>query len=96
MGFTKKTPENEACVKFIEVISPKNRTKRTKVVDLTSPTEDETIDKSQEIIFVKDKNDMIEKETEKKDEQLHDEEEHGNNVEDAIKDGTRAENNRSR
>ena len=37
MGFTEKTSQYRACVKFIEAISPKNKTGHNEVVDLTSP-----------------------------------------------------------
>ena len=56
MGFTEKIPQYQACGKFIEVISPKNNKKQTDVVDLTSPTEDETNDKNNDILFVMEKN----------------------------------------
>ena len=55
MGFPEKIPQYQACVKFIEAISPKNNKKQTDLVDLTSPTEDETNDKNNDILFVKEK-----------------------------------------
>ena len=47
MGFTEKTPEYRACVKFLAAISPKNKHKQAEFVGLTSPTEstNEMIDK---------------------------------------------------
>ena len=63
MGFTEKTPQYQACVKFIEAISPKNRKNQTNIVDLTSPTEDETIEKNNDISFIKDKDIQKEGET---------------------------------
>ena len=53
MGCTEKTPDYQACVKFLEAISPKHKQKQADVVDLTSPTEDDMNDK--EIPFVKEK-----------------------------------------
>ena len=56
MGFTEKTPQYKACVKFIEAISPKNKISSTDVVDLTSPTEDyEKNENNNDILFVKEK-----------------------------------------
>ena len=56
MGFTEKTPQYRACVKLIEAISPKPKTGHTKVVDLTSPTEDDaTAGNNNEILFVNTK-----------------------------------------
>ena len=54
MGFAKKSPQYQACVNFIEAINPKNSTKETDVVDLTSPTENVTIDNNNDILLVKD------------------------------------------
>ena len=48
-GFTEITPQYQPCVKFIEAISPKNNKNQTDVVDLTSQTEDETIDNNNDI-----------------------------------------------
>ena len=67
MGFAEKSPQYQACVKFIEAISPKNSTKETDVVDLTSPTENVTIDNNNDILLVKDK-EQNEGDFEKKDE----------------------------
>ena len=56
MGFTAKTPQYKACIRFIEVISPKHKTDHTEVVDLTSPSvADEPIDTSNETLFIKAK-----------------------------------------
>ena len=75
MGFTEKTPEYKACVKFIEAISPQNKTTtHNNIIDLTSPTEDETIDNNMEILFVKTNDKGTQ---EKDDEQLQNDEEHG-------------------
>ena len=54
MGFTEKTPEYKACVKITEAISPKNKTTRNNnVIELTSPTEYDTMDNNMEKLFVK-------------------------------------------
>ena len=56
MGFTEKTPQYRACIKLIEVISPKHKTGHTEVVDLASPTEDDaTSGTNNEILFVNTK-----------------------------------------
>ena len=56
MGFSEKTHQYRACVKFIEAISPKNKTGHTEVVDLTSPPiEDETTDTNNEMLFINTK-----------------------------------------
>ena len=56
MGFTEKTPQYKACLQFIEAISPKNKTDHTEVVNLISPpVENEPIDTSNEILFIKAK-----------------------------------------
>ena len=81
---------------MIEAISLKNKTKKTDVVNLTSPTEDETNDNNNDFLFLKDKNDSKEDEKKKKDKQIYEEEEHGNNTEEANKNGTRAELYRNR
>ena len=75
MIFTEKTPEYKACVKFTEAISQKNKTTtNNNVTDLTSPTEDETMDNNMGKLFVK----TSEKGTEEKDdEHLQIDEEHG-------------------
>ena len=91
MGFTEKTPEYQACSKLLEDISPRNKEK-TDVVDLTSPTEDDTNDNNHNnLLFVKKKNTLKEVEKEKKDAEMFEEEEHGNDVLGANKDGTQTE-----
>ena len=80
MAFTKKTPEYNACVKFIEAISLQNKTTNTNIIDLTSPTEDETMDNSMGILFVNQKNIIAKRTQEKDDEQLQDYEERGTNI----------------
>ena len=51
MGFTDRTPQYQACLKFIEAISPKHGgAKQTEVVDLTSPTEDENLENNNDIL----------------------------------------------
>ena len=51
---------------MIEAISLKNKTKKTDVVNLTSPTEDETNDNNNDFLFLKDKNDSKEDEKKKR------------------------------
>ena len=80
MGFTDKTPEYQACVKFSEAISPINKNKNTAVVELTSPTE--SANDNTEILFVKKKKETGKITKEKKDEQTHVNEEHEKNTED--------------
>ena len=52
MGFTGKTPQYQACVKFFEAISPKHSGKQD-LVDLSSTIEDENIENNSDILFVK-------------------------------------------
>ena len=90
MGFAEKSPQYQACLKFIEAISPKNITKEIDVVDLTSPTEEKTIDNNNDILFVKDK-EQKEGGIEKKDKKLQEDDEHENNGEDVNRDGKQSE-----
>ena len=53
MVFMDNTPQYQACLKFVEAISPKQSAKQTEVVDLTSPTEDEKVENNNDILFVK-------------------------------------------
>ena len=78
MGFTEKTSQYQFCVKFIETISPKNIRNQTDVVVLESPTEDQTINNSSDILIVKDTDTQKEDESEKKDEEVQEHEEHKN------------------
>ena len=78
MGFTEKISQYQVCVKFIETISPKNHRNQTDAVDLKSPTEDQTINNSSDILIVKDTDTQKEDETEKKDEKVQEHEEHKN------------------
>ena len=39
MGFYEKSPEYQACVKFLKTIRPQDRTDTTEIVDLVSPAE---------------------------------------------------------
>ena len=48
------------------------------MVDLTSPTEDETTDNNNDILFIKDTDTQKEGETEKKDEKVQEHEKHEN------------------
>ena len=82
MGFTEKTPQYQACVKFVEAISPKHRAKQTEVVDLTSPTEDENVDNNNHILFVKNIDTQKTADTE-----MQEDEEHNNLEEETPKDG---------
>ena len=52
MGYKDKIPQYQACIKFIEAISPKHSARQTEVVDLTSPTEYENVENN-DIPFVK-------------------------------------------
>ena len=53
MGFMEKTPQYRACVKLREIISPRNKTGHTEIVDLTSPPiEEEASDTNNEILFI--------------------------------------------
>ena len=54
MGFSNKTPQYQACSKFIEAISPKHGNKQTEVVDLTSPTEEDMAENNNDILLIKD------------------------------------------
>ena len=38
-GFTDKTPEYQACMNFLEAISPENKAKQTEVIDFISSDE---------------------------------------------------------
>ena len=91
MGFTEKTPEYKAFVKLTEAISQKNKTTtNNNVTDLTSPTEDETMDNNMGKLFVK----TSDKGTEEKDyEQLQNDKEHGtiDDHNENNKDGARTE-----
>ena len=54
LGFTDKTPEYQAFMKFLEAISPKIKdkiAKKTEIVDLISPVESPVKDKT-EILFI--------------------------------------------
>ena len=82
MGFTEKTPQYQACVKFIVAISPKHRAKQTEVVDLTSPTEDENVDNNNDILLVKNIDTQKMADTE-----MQEDEEHNNLEEEIPKDG---------
>ena len=83
MGFTDKTPEYQACLKFLEAISPKNKDKNqdnpTEIIDLTSAVDSPVKDKT-EILFVERKDELKNIEKEKEDETTH--EEHEKQVED--------------
>ena len=56
------------------------------MVDLTSPTEDETTDNHNDILFVKDE-EQKEGDIEKEDEKWQEDEEHENNGKDVNRDG---------
>ena len=52
MGFSEKTPEYNACVQFIQAISPKHKTSAINdVIDLTSPAEAEDEQMEKDDIF---------------------------------------------
>ena len=76
MDFTKKTPEYNACVQFIQAISPKHKpATASDVIDLTSPTEaeDENME-NKDILFVNTKDIEMQ---EQEDKQPQNDEEHG-------------------
>ena len=54
IGFSDKTPKYQACIKFIEAISPKHNNKQTKVVDLTSLTEEDMAEINNDFLLIKD------------------------------------------
>ena len=83
MGFTDKTPQYQACRKFIEAISPKHGTKHTEVVDLTSPTEEYMADNNNEILLIKEN----EKKQKIDDNEMQDDEEHNKQEEKPSKEG---------
>ena len=39
MGFHEKSPEYQACIKFLDAIRPKDQTNTAHIVDLVSPAE---------------------------------------------------------
>ena len=72
MGFSDKTPQYQACLKFIEAISPKQGNKKDEVIDLTSLTDEVMVDNNNDIPLIKE-------ETNKKnatDAEMPDDEEH--------------------
>ena len=83
MGFTDKTPQYKARLKFIEAISPKLGTKHTEVVDLTSPTEEDMVDNNNEILLFKEN----EKKQKIDDNEMQDDEEHNKQEEEPSKEG---------
>ena len=85
MGFTDKTPQYQACLKFIEAISPKHGANQTEVVDLTSPTEDENVENGNDILFVKN----IDTQKKTDDSEMQEDEEHNKQEEELSKDGNK-------
>ena len=81
MGFTDKTPQYQACLKFIEAISPKHGTKHTEVVDLTSPTDEHMADNNNETPLINEN----EKKQKIDDNDLQDDEEHNKQEEEPSK-----------
>ena len=53
MGFSDETPEYQACLEFIEAISPKQTKKKEEVVDLTSLTDEEMAENNNDILLIK-------------------------------------------
>ena len=84
VGFTEKIPQYQACVKFVEAISPKHSARQTEVVDLTSPTEDENVDNNNDILFLKDIDTQKTGDTE-----MQEDEEHNKLEEEITKDGSK-------
>ena len=81
MEFSDKTPQYQACLKFIESISPKQGNKKDEVIDLTSLTDEETTEKNNDIL-------MIEEEKNKKnatDAEMPNDEEHAKQEEESVK-----------
>ena len=87
MSFTDKTPQYQACLKFLEAISPKHGNKQTEVVDLTSPTAEDIAENNNDILLVKD----INKQTKNEDTEMQDVEEHNKQEEELSKDGNNRE-----
>ena len=54
MGFSDKTPQYQACLKFIEAISPKQGIKKDEVIDLTSLTDEDMTENNNDILLIKE------------------------------------------
>ena len=54
MGFSDKTPQYPAWLKFIDAISPKQGNKKDEVVNLTSPTDEEMAENNNDILLIKE------------------------------------------
>ena len=78
MGFTDKTPQYQACVKFFKAIrskiKDKNQDNPTEIIDLNSPVDSPVKDKI-EILFDERKDELENIEKEKEDETTHEEHE---------------------
>ena len=54
MGFSDKTLQYQACLIFIEAISPKLGCKKDEVIDLTSLTDEEMTENNNDILLIKE------------------------------------------
>ena len=54
MGFSDETPQYQACLKFIEAISPKQANKKDEVVDLTSLADEEMAENNNDFLLIKE------------------------------------------
>ena len=72
MGFSEETPQYQACVKFIEAISPKQANKKDEVVDLMSLTDEEMAENNNDILLIKgEKTQKIDADAEMPDDEEH-------------------------
>ena len=85
MVFTDKTPQYQACLKFIEAISPKHGNDQTEMVDLMSPTEEDNAENNNDILFVKN----IDNQQKVDDTEMQEDEEHNKQEEELSKDGNK-------